>query len=152
MARSQETFNKREREKQRIKKAQEKQEKMKERKENKEKGGNSLEDMMAYLDENGNLTTTPPNPGQKKRTFRQDEIQISVPKQEDRPPEEARSGVVAFFNDHKGFGFINDTQSGERIFVHVNNLSGPIKEHDKVTFEVERSPKGLVAVNVALIK
>ncbi|AXY72579.1 cold shock domain-containing protein [Paraflavitalea soli] len=151
MARSQETFNKREREKQRIKKAQEKQEKMKERKENKEKG-TSLEDMMAYLDENGNLTTTPPNPGQIRKTFRQEEIQISVPKQEDRPAEEARTGVVAFFNDHKGFGFINDAQTGERIFVHVNNLSGPIKEHDKVTFEVERSPKGFVAVNVVLIK
>ncbi|WP_315815361.1 hypothetical protein [Paraflavitalea speifideaquila] len=65
MARSQETFNKREREKQRIKKQQDKQEKMKERKSNKDKG-NSLENMMAYLDENGNLTTTPPNPAKNE--------------------------------------------------------------------------------------
>jgi cold shock CspA family protein len=150
MARSQETFNKREREKQRIKKQQDKQEKMKERKTNKEKG-NNLEDMMAYLDENGNLTTTPPNPA-KRRTFSQEDIQISVPKQEERGEDEPRTGTVTFFNDSKGFGFINDSTTGERIFVHVNNLSGPIKENDKVSFEVERSPKGYIAVQVQLIK
>jgi hypothetical protein len=61
MASSQDTFAKREREKQRIKKQQEKLEKMKERKTNKEKP-KSLEDMMVYLDENGNLSKTPPDP------------------------------------------------------------------------------------------
>lgn len=65
MARSQETFNKRERERKKAKKQQDKKEKMKERKDNKEKG-KSLEDMMAYLDENGNLINSPPSPGKKK--------------------------------------------------------------------------------------
>ena len=150
MSKSQETFNKKEREKKRQKKQQEKQEKMKERKDNKEKG-KSLDDMIAYLDENGNLTSTPPDP-RKRKIFRQEDMQIGVPKLEERPPNERRTGIVSFFNDHKGFGFINDSVSKERIFVHVNELTIPIKENDRVTFEVQNSPKGPVALNVELVK
>ena len=150
MARSQETFSKKEREKQRMKKQQDKQDKMKERKANKEKG-KRLEDMMAYLDENGNLTNTPADP-RKKKVFRQEEIQVSVPKLEEQQPDEPRTGMVAFFNDHKGFGFINDLETRERIFVHINELTSPIKENDKVTFRVERGPKGLSAIDVMVVK
>ena len=60
MARSKETFSKKEKEKKRRKLKQDKKEKMEERKANK-KDGNSLDGMMAYLDENGNLTDTPPD-------------------------------------------------------------------------------------------
>jgi len=134
-----------------MRKQQDKQEKMKERKNNKEKS-KSLEDMMAYLDENGNITTTPSDPRTKKLSFRPEDIQISTPKQEDRPQEEKRTGIVAFFNDHKGFGFINDAETRERIFVHVNDLAVAIKENDRVTFEVRMSPKGPAAVNVELVK
>lgn len=150
MARSQETFNKKEREKQRIKKQQDKQEKMKERKHNKDKV-KSLDDMIAYLDENGNITSTPPDP-RKRRSFSAEEIQISVPKQEERAQPAIRTGKVAFFNDHKGFGFINDTDTHERLFVHVNDLAGPIKENDTVTFEAAKGPKGPVALNVQVVK
>lgn len=149
MARSQETFNKKEREKQRLKKQQDKQEKMKERKHNKDK--KSLDDMIAYLDEDGNITSTPPDP-RKKKSFSAEEIQISVPKQEEREQPAPRTGKVAFFNDHKGFGFINDSITGERLFVHVNDLAGPIKENDIVTFEAARGAKGPVALNVEVVK
>jgi len=149
MARSQDTFSKREREKQRVKKQQDKREKMKERKANEK--GKSLEDMMAYLDENGNLTDRPPDP-KKMKTFRQEDISIGVPKGNERAPEEPRRGLVAFFNTQKGFGFINDSETRERIFVHANELSEQIQENDKVTFHVEKGPKGLMATNVALIK
>lgn len=149
MGRSQDTFAKREREKQRIKKQQDKREKMMERRANEK--SKSLEDMMAYLDENGNLTDTPPDP-KKMKTFRQEDILVSVPKLEDRPAEAPRSGTVAFFNQLKGFGFINDAQTRERIFVHANDLSVSIQENDRVTFFIERGPKGPQAVNVALVK
>ena len=149
MSKSQETFNKREREKNRQRKQQDKLEKMQERKNNKEK--KSLDDMIAYVDENGNLTSVPPDP-RKKKVFRQEEMQISVPKQEERPADERRTGVVSFFNDLKGFGFINDTITKERVFVHVNELSVAIKENDRVTFEVQNSPKGPVALNVEVVK
>lgn len=149
MSKSQETFSKKEREKKKARKQQDKADKMKERKSNKEK--KSLDDMIAYLDEDGNLTSTPPDP-RKRKQFNQDDIVIGVPKQEDRPEEPLRTGTVAFFNDHKGFGFINDSETRERIFVHVNNLQQAIKENDKVSFEVEKSHKGPVAVNVTIIK
>ena len=146
MARSQETFTKREREKQRIKKQQDKRERMKERKLNKEKG-KSLEDMMAYLDEDGNITDRPTDP-RKKREFRQEDIAIGVPQQTDLP-DERRTGTVTFFNVDKGFGFINDSETRMRIFFHVNNLESEVKENDKVTFRIEKSPKGPVAMEVS---
>jgi cold shock CspA family protein len=149
MARSQDTFTKREREKQRTKKQEDKREKKKERK----AGGKSksLEDMMAYLDENGNLTDRPPDP-KKIKVFRQEDIEIGVPKLEDRKPDVPRKGIVAFFNTQKGYGFINDSESRERVFVHANELSVVIQENDKVTFLVQMGPKGLMATDVTLIK
>ena len=148
MAKSKETFTKKEKEKKRLKQLQEKREKMEERKANAQKG-KSLEDMMAYIDENGNLSDTPPDPRLKK-TFKQEDISISVPKHEEIE-EAPRSGVVAFFDESKGFGFINDAQTGQRIFVHVNNLSAPIKEADKVLFDVEMGARGPSAINVKKI-
>ena len=120
---------------------------MEERKANAKKG-KSLDEMMAYIDENGNISSTPPDPN-KRKVFKQEDMQIGVPKHipgEDEDP--VRTGVVAFFNDEKGFGFINDLQTQERVFVHANNLSEPIKEGNRVNFEVEMGPKGPSAVNV----
>lgn len=141
-----ETFGKKEKQKKKLKQRQEKAEKMEERKANAKKG-KSLDEMMAYLDENGNLTSTPQDP-KMKRVFNQEDIQIGVPKQEDLPPQEPRTGVVTFFNEAKGFGFIRDLKTQESVFIHVNQLTEPINESDKVIFEVEMGPKGLNAVNV----
>lgn len=148
MAKPKETFNKKEKEKKRLKQRQEKQEKMEERKANGKKG-KSLAEMMAYIDENGNISDTPPDPRYKK-IFNVEDIQIDVPKRvEEANP--VREGVVSFFNTSKGFGFINDRETGERVFVHINNLAGPIKETDKVSFEVEMGERGPSAVNVKKI-
>lgn len=147
MARSQESFNKREKEKQRQKKQQDKKERMNERKNNKEKGS-GLDDMMAYLDENGNIVSAPPDPA-KKLEIRMEDIAISTPKMEDQPEDDApRTGVVTFFNHDKGFGFITDQVTNERIFVHMSELTFPAKENDKVAFEIGKGPKGPVAMNV----
>jgi len=58
------------------------------------------------------------------------------------------SGTVKFFNNSKGFGFITPDDGGKDLFVHVSGLKEEIREADKVTFDVENSPKGLNAVNV----
>jgi hypothetical protein len=64
MARSQETFNKKEAEKRKAQKRKEKEQRKEERKAN-AKEGKSLEEMMAYVDEDGNITSTPPDPTKK---------------------------------------------------------------------------------------
>ena len=147
MARSQETFSKKENEKKRLKKKQDKEEKREERKANSNKG-KSLEDMMAYIDEDGNLSSTPPDP-RKKRIVKSEDMQISTPRQVAADPSEAfRTGTITHFNDAKGYGFIRDSQTQESIFVHINSIDGPVKENDKVSFEIEMGQKGPNAVRV----
>lgn len=147
MGRSVETFSKKEREKKKFKKQQDKKEKAEERKANSDKG-KGLEDMMAYIDDNGNISSTPPDPSKKRKIITED-IQISIPKQGALAPEDLiRTGVVSFFNESKGYGFIKDLQSQESIFVHINSLEEAVKENDKVTFETEQGPKGLSAIKV----
>ncbi len=146
MARSTETFSKKEKEKARLKKAKDKKEKAEDRKANAGKG-KSLEDMMAYIDEHGNITSTPPDPSRKIK-INVDDIRIGTAKQEDIPFDTVRNGVVSFFNESKGYGFIKDLQTQESIFVHINALTEPLKENNMVTFETEQGPKGLSAIKV----
>ncbi|MEO8887477.1 MAG: cold shock domain-containing protein [Mucilaginibacter sp.] len=146
MGRSTETFSKKEREKKKLKKQLDKKEKAEERKANGDKG-KGLEEMMAYVDENGNITSTPPD-ATKRKQVAVESIQISTSKQEDIEVEVVRNGVVSFFNESKGFGFIKDLLSQESIFVHVNGLLEQIGENDKVTFETEQGQKGLNAIKV----
>jgi cold shock CspA family protein len=146
-----ETWNKKEREKKKKQERKEKAEKKQERKEN-SKGSNSFDDMLAYLDENGNLSSKPPDP-RKKIIINAEDIELGVPKQEPVNPEDLiRTGIVTFFNDSKGYGFIRDMETQESVFVHINSLTEAIKENNKVSFEVEMGPKGANAVNVKLVK
>lgn len=62
-----------------------------------------------------------------------------------------QQGTVKFFNGTKGFGFITPADGSKDIFVHVSGLKDEIRENDKVSYEVENSPKGLNAVNVRVI-
>lgn len=61
-----------------------------------------------------------------------------------------KKGVVKFFNETKGFGFIKSEDSQEDIFVHVSGLTENIRENDNVVFEVQNGKRGLNAVNVRL--
>lgn len=152
MAKSQDSFNKKEKEKKRRKKNQEKRERRQQRKAEKlEAGPKSFEDMISYVDENGNFTSTPPDPS-KKKVIKVEDIVLGTPAQSDEPEDMVHQGKVKFFNDEKGYGFIVDAESKDSIFVHANNLSDPVQENDRVTFEIETSAKGLNAVNVNLVK
>ncbi len=148
MSKSKETFGKKEKEKKRLKQRQEKQEKMDERKANAQKG-KSLDDMLAYVDENGNLSATPPDP-RKRKVFNVEDMQTGASKRIDEP-DVIREGIVNFFNEAKGYGFIKDLATQESIFVHANQLSEVIKENNKVSYQVEQGPKGLSATGVKKI-
>lgn len=62
-----------------------------------------------------------------------------------------KEGIVKFFNEDKGFGFITPTDSSQDIFVHVSGLIDEIRENDEVEYETEQGKKGLNAVNVAVL-
>ena len=143
-----ESWKKKDREQKKQKAKNDKAEKMQHRKVNAKKG---FDDMIAYLDENGNLSATPPDPA-KRVEIKLEDIQIGVP--EYVPPTEeelTRTGKVTFFNNAKGFGFIKDLVSQQSVFVHANNLESPIQENDKVTFQIEMGQRGPAAVKVRLM-
>ncbi|PKP08935.1 MAG: DNA-binding protein [Bacteroidetes bacterium HGW-Bacteroidetes-4] len=149
MGRSQETFNKKEVRNKKEKKRKEKEKKRLAKKDEDKKTG--LDDMIAYVDENGLLTSTPPDPS-KKTEIKAEDIKINTTRSDDVEMDPIRKGVVTFFNESKGFGFIRDSETKEDVFVHVNNVLEAIKENNLVSFEVEMGPKGPTAVQVKLIK
>lgn len=148
MSKSQETYSKKEKEKKRLKKRKEKQEKRAERKAASKGGG--LENMMAYIDENGNISDTPPDP-EKKVEFELEDIVTSVPKQEAFDMDAVREGKIDFFNTEKGFGFIKEIGTGDSYFVHYKGLTEDVDEGNKVSFQLEKGMKGLNAINVKKI-
>lgn len=150
MAKSQQAFNKIEKEKKKQKKREEKRKKKEERKANSNKGA-GFDSMIAYVDEYGQLTDTPPDPS-KKIKVDASSIEIGIPKKEHAPAESSeKTGTVSFFDSSKGFGFIIETSTQERYFVHVSGVLEEIQETDKVSFELERGLKGMNAVQVKKI-
>jgi cold shock CspA family protein len=150
MAKSQQTFSKSEKEKKRLKKREEKRKKMEARKLEKEEGGKKGIEF-AYVDHNGNLTDTPPDPSLKVEV-ELESIVLGIPKKEEGDePDPVRKGKVSFFDHSKGFGFIIDTENQEKYFTHVSHLIDEISENDKVSFELEKGQRGMNAVRVQKI-
>ena len=116
----------------------------------KENGKKGIE--FAYVDHNGNLTDTPPDPTLKVEVDIEDII-LGIPKKEEGEADDPiRNGKVSFFDSSKGFGFIIDSDNQEKYFTHVSGLIDDISENDKVTFELEKGMKGMNAVKVTLKK
>jgi len=152
MGKSQQTFNKKEREKKRAKKKKDKAEKREQRKmEKATRGKVSFEDNLMYLDENGNLTKEKPDPT-KKIQIKAEDIELGVPKFAREKIDPIRRGKVKFFSYDKGYGFITDKATKESIFVHANDAYEDIKENHIVQYEVGKGPKGPKAMNVIQIK
>ena len=150
MGRSQETFGKKE---VRNKKAKKKKDKEAKKLAKKEAGKSSWDDMIAYVDENGVISDTPPDPTVKKVEVNIEDIQIGAAARE--PEDELdpiRTGIVTYYNDQKGYGFIKDVETQESVFVHVNELKEEVVENNKVTYEVEMGQKGPVAVRVSIVR
>lgn len=140
------TTGKKEREKLKQQKRLEKEKKKKERL---SKGADSFEDMIAYVDENGQLCDTPPE--KKVVAVDASTIEISVPKQEDIEDENPPEGIVDFFNTDKGYGFIKAKDNRNQYFFHISSAPQNIKQGDKVTYELEKSARGMNAVRISII-
>lgn len=143
------TVGKRENEKKRLAKREEKQKRKEERKQTNK--GSGLDDMIAYVDEYGMITSTPPEENVKRKEIDVDDIVIATPKKEDMEPVVLK-GRVEFFNEARGFGFIKNLSGVDKYFFHVNNLVSKIAENDIVTFDLERGLKGMNAINICLDK
>lgn len=141
------SFNKRENEK---KKQQKRLEKQKRKDEKKVSGKSSMDDMIAYVDENGVITSTPPDM-QEREEIDMDEIQISVPKKEEEEVQ-IRKGRVDYFSSSKGYGFIKDLRSGDKYFFHISNAPADIEEQSIVSFDLEKGNKGMNAVNIVFVE
>ena len=135
------TFGKRENEKKKQARRLEKQNRKEERKQSGK--ANSFDDMIAYVDEYGMITSTPPDPDREKEEIKQEEISISTAKQEEP---DVLKGRVEHFNVEKGF--IKDLAGTDKYFFHVNNVLTNIVENDIVTFDLEQGKRGLNAINI----
>lgn len=141
------TVGKKENEKKKLARRAEKQKKKEEKKRSNKVA--NFDDMIAYVDEEGRITSTPPVNGIKKEEIKLEEILISTPKKEKEIPVVHR-GRIEFFNTAKGFGFIKTLSGAEKYFFHVNNVLTDIAENDIVTYELERGPKGMNAIDISV--
>lgn len=139
------SFSKKENFKKKLQKQKEKAARREERKTNNNKG-KSLDEMFMYVDEFGNLTSTPPG---ERHEVELDDIQLGAAPIEEEDPR--KTGIVTFQSE-KGYGFITEDGIKENIFFHNNNCTEPVKKGNKVSFEKEKSPKGFSAVNIMLVK
>jgi cold shock CspA family protein len=142
------TSGKKEKENRRLQKKKEKEQRKAERQSIAKSG--SWEDMMAYVDENGNISSTPPDPN-KKKVFNENDIVIGSRNIGGIEADPLRKGRVTYFSTSKGYGFIKDSQSQESVFVHANALTTAIQESDLVSFQIGRGVKGPIAVDVKKI-
>lgn len=141
------SFNKRELEKKREQKRLEKQQRKEQRKAS---GVDSFEDMIAYVDENGVISSTPPS-AENRQEISAESIEVSVPKKEESEPVVLK-GRVEHFKSDKGYGFIKDIGSTEKYFFHISNAPANIAEDNMVTFELERGQRGMNAVRITIVK
>jgi cold shock CspA family protein len=141
------TTNKKDREKSKQQKRLEKQKRKEQRQSN---GPSSFDDMIAYVDEYGRLSDTPPEESAEEVNV--EDILIATPKKsEEEEVDERVEGKVDFFNPSKGFGFIRNNDGSEKYFFHISNAPEEIREGDKVSFEITQDAKGQNAVDIVII-
>jgi cold shock CspA family protein len=141
------SFRKKELEK---KKEEKRKEKLKRKDARKAEGSKSFDDMIAYVDENGVITDTPPDPMRKKEVDLEN-IAVSVPKKEEMEESVITGTVDTFFAD-KNYGFIKKIGSADKYFFHISHAPANIAAGNLVTFELERGDKGMNAIRIVLTK
>lgn len=147
MAKPKQTSQKSDREKKKRLKQKEKEEKRVQRKASSNKG-KGFEQMLAYIDHNGRITDTPPDPKLKVEVKAED-ILIGARSFITDKASEIKTGRVAIFNSERNFGFIKDSLSQEKVFFHVSDTNYSVSEGDLINYELSFNPKGSCAVNIS---
>lgn len=112
-------------------------------------GTSSFDEMIAWVDADGSLTSVPPEERERTRQeVKLEDIAVSTPKKVEEEETPMR-GRVEYFNASKGYGFIKDLDSTEKYFFHVTVAPEGIAEGRLVTFFTERTPRGMQAVSIA---
>ena len=145
MGRSQETFGKKGVRARNEKKRKEKEQKRALKKNESKK---TFDEMIAYVDEFGRISSAPPDPGQKTEIAAEN---IEIRTARNKPENNTgfiHKGIVTFFNQSKGFGFIRDLETNQRIFFHNNGLLEAVTEDNLVSFELVKGVKGPSAIKV----
>ncbi|MDL2314721.1 cold shock domain-containing protein [Bacteroidales bacterium OttesenSCG-928-C19] len=141
--------SKKDNEKKKIAKRKEKEKRKEERKNSGE--GKSFEDMIAYVDENGNIVSERPEI-KKIDDTELESIQISTPRRTEADEVQTiHNGKVEHFNTAKGYGFIRDADNGEKYFFHISNSPANIAEGNKVSFEIKPGSRGMELVNIKIV-
>jgi len=144
MGRAKETFGKKEVRNKKLKKRKDKEARKQEKK---DQGKNSFEDMLAYVDENGQICSEPPD-NTKKEEINSENIEVSIPKGGGKDKNTVIQGKVLKYDETKGYGFISSPQLMETVFFHVNDCEDEVQQNDVVEFDTEKGPKGLKAINI----
>lgn len=141
---------KKEQKKKKAQLRQDKAERAEMRRKNNDKG-KPLEEMYMYVDEFGNLSPVPFNRSSIKPAHLDEIVFQTVPKAEQAAEmESARDGQIQYFDQVKGFGFITDVLTGQRVFVHSSELPRPVKEQERVAFVRRQNERGFFATDVTI--
>lgn len=138
-----ESFSKKENSKKRAKKRQDKIIRREDRKINNNKG-KSLDDMIVYVDVNGNFTSIPPH----LQNRADDLARVKRPHNDATVnTDTVFTGIVTYFNE-KGFGFITEDKTRKNVFFHHGQLKNPVNKNDKVNYKKESTLKGDRAIDI----
>ncbi|WP_149912815.1 MULTISPECIES: cold-shock protein [Sphingobacterium] len=141
MGQSQQTFRKKEIAKKKLQKRKEKEEKKAQREDSNDKG-KALEEMFAYVDENGNISDKPPL---KKYEFKEEDL--IRPEVEDV----YSFGKVSFYNEAGQYGFIRDNETRENVYFNFKILGFVLQQDQKVKFKSQSSKQGLQVTEVIVL-
>jgi cold shock CspA family protein len=137
------SFSKKENSKKKVKKQQDKVLRREDRKVNNNKG-KSLDDMIVYVDINGNFTSTPTH-------LQNREIDLAKAKKSANnttiDEDTVFTGIVTFLSE-KGYGFITEDKTKENVFFHHGQLNQNVDKNDKVSYNKESTLKGNRATNI----
>lgn len=146
MAKSQNSFIKKQKADRKRKKKEEKFQKKLQRKDQETSG--NLDDMIAYVDEYGNIVDQPVEKADPDEEPSPEEQRAMMEAIGETVEEEVMKGVVKFFNEEKGFGFIRLKGSGKDVYVQRSGLLDQISDNDRVSLTLEEGVRGPVAVDV----